>query len=1037
MLGSINWLKHGMETRQANPNVVRNIIYRDKGRLEDKRVLFSILNDLWQSLGNEPLHSPELEVLLSPAAGAELEVMQLLGREKMQAYRRFIGVTRTGSQPRLLVTGRPGSGKTLLSDTVQQALEIMKEPRPRVIRLEFHSADLAVGLTRLAAALHVPPEELEARLVKVGASSAFAVQADAQADVARLLTDTIRASGEPLALLLHISQSLAGTEHLGLVPLRLNTDEVPRTRASEWLWLSLLEPLSRLPHVSLLVSMTEAPARVLQNPGGFEPALRLNPPTVAEARRFVRARLPHLTTVQQEALVQQSSRSFEELRTLTLLAEIREPISSEGTSETSQHVQQLARLADTSGDTKLRDFLGTLSVVSLPDYPDFPLELLQQLRESSDGTLSSLEQAFLDPVPARSGYFRAFSRHLARQIQQQLQQGRPEQYRELQRSAAEFYAVSAEQEPQSEAAARYLQHLFEAREWDALESWLGTHSVQQSLLLRIWEAARKELRQGRTFLKIALRVASHYVKLNSHLHPDVAEAFEQLSQARNPRLRAWTTLKQAEGALLRGWHDEAEAFVSSWESTGYALLDAEAALIQARIHRWRGQLDQAARLISEQVRPLLTEVSQQGPNGRLLHARASIWAALVAKDQGDLHAALDELAAVAQGDELIEARVAYQRGDILLRLGGFDAALRQFDLGVDLAQRSEALISEQTRFLSRRGRLHGLRGDFSAAGQDFHAVQQLLLDQPDGRRIDLPGGDLEREFWLARSNTDRVIVLLARSRFPEAIFLLHHNLDVFERYTATFKVDTSTWRKQSTLYLVLAYFCRGTAQPYRLPLQHDVDRPAQPADIRHARKLLAGLASGTDSPGRVLHKMTRLQLMLESLLASEPPAGVAAADQALQAARCAYDRAQAHAYAAFALLRGQRRQEALERVTQAEIEIAHVVAPAERSDLGLRTWLIILKIRAHLGLGELDAAGSLVARMLAAPVFRSVHELLLRSFGEASEESGLQLQAVVETLSRCLPASFDRFNGSIRLPDALVAAWRQQAATADTVQEEA
>ena len=48
-LGSINWLRKQMELRSANPNVVRNIIYRDKGKLEDKRALFSILNDLWQA----------------------------------------------------------------------------------------------------------------------------------------------------------------------------------------------------------------------------------------------------------------------------------------------------------------------------------------------------------------------------------------------------------------------------------------------------------------------------------------------------------------------------------------------------------------------------------------------------------------------------------------------------------------------------------------------------------------------------------------------------------------------------------------------------------------------------------------------------------------------------------------------------------------------------------------------------------------------------------------------------------------------------
>src|SRR5690606_29404529 len=103
-----------------------------------------------------------------------------------------------------------------------------------------------------------------------------------------------------LALLVHVSQSVGGQEQLGTVPLRLNTPEVPRVRAAEWLWVSLLAPLARLPGLSMLVSMTEVPARVLQDPGGFEGPVRLNPPTLAEARRFVRARLPHLPAQEQE-----------------------------------------------------------------------------------------------------------------------------------------------------------------------------------------------------------------------------------------------------------------------------------------------------------------------------------------------------------------------------------------------------------------------------------------------------------------------------------------------------------------------------------------------------------------------------------------------------------------------------------------------------------------------------------------------------------------------------------------------------------------
>ena len=244
VLGSINWLRHQMEVRGANPNVVRNIIYRDKGKLPDKRVLYEILDDLWRKRGHEPLRSPELEVLLAPGSGNDQEVLQLLGREKRRAYRTFVQGVRAGSDPRFVVVGKPGSGKTLLSDYIQQALELAPPAADRLVRLEFSGTDLATALARLGARLGAPSEALQAKLVRVGASSAFAVQADAQADVARTIVEAARAFEGRQVILLHISQSLGGQESLGLSPLRLNTPDVPRVSAAEWLWASLVEPLS-------------------------------------------------------------------------------------------------------------------------------------------------------------------------------------------------------------------------------------------------------------------------------------------------------------------------------------------------------------------------------------------------------------------------------------------------------------------------------------------------------------------------------------------------------------------------------------------------------------------------------------------------------------------------------------------------------------------------------------------------------------------------------------------------------------------------
>ncbi len=1021
-LGSINWLRRQMELRNANPNVVRNIIYRDKGKLEDKRALFAILDELWQSTGRERLQAPELEALLSPAAGVETEVMQLLGREKMQAYRKFVSGIRSGAAPRLLLTGKPGSGKTLLTDTIQQALEIMPECSGRILRLEFNSTDLVSSLTRMARLLGVEHSALETRLIRVGASGAFAVQADAQADVARVLFDAVRLHLEPLVILLHVSQHVAVTEDLGGVPLRLNTPDVPRVRAGEWLWHALIEPLSRLSGLSLLVSMTDAPPRRSGDTDTFGPPVKLNQPTANEARRFVRARLPHLGTAQHEALVQRSGRSFEELRTLTLLAELREPLPTLGSL--APHLEQLVRLVDSATDPSLREFLTTLAVISPAEFPSFPAALLAALRNDAGAEPGNLELAFLDPVPARAGHYRPFSRQLARSLRRHLRQHRLQDFRQLNSQAAAWYGEAAHADPRSEEAVRYIHHLFEGREWQSLDAWMRTSSVPQSLLQQIWSAARQELDAGSTFDGIALRVATHYVKLGSYNHPDVLEALEPLGKSGNVTVRTWTALKRAEGAALRGQFELAENLLSDWPATGSALLNAEAAVVRAGIARWRGQLDEAARLVGEVARPLLPQVLQDGANGRLLHAKVAISAGLVAKDQGNMELALEEFSKVEPGDDLIEARVAYQLGDVLLRLGRYDAALRQLDTAVELARRSEALISEQTRFLSRRGMLHGLLGDFTAANRDFSAARAILEQESlEGSRLlsELPGGLLERDFWLARSNEDHALVLLAAGEFQRAIFLLTDNLRIFSLYGRTFSVDTTGRMTRSTLYLALAHWCRGTLQPFRFPFARTASEAVDLADMEHARSLLGGILEGTRAQGRMVH---RDGLLLASLLAVKPACAALQARRALELATSPFDRAQCEAYLAMALLRNREYRAALSCVEHIESELASLASKEERSDRSLRAWATALRIRASIGLGDQEQAIAALQSGLACRDLKDFQESLIRTFGSAVEE-------IADAQLPPLPADVIpggtlnlELTSEIRLPDALLASWQ-------------
>jgi tetratricopeptide (TPR) repeat protein len=1018
--GSINWLRKQMERRGANPNVVRNIIYRDKGRPADKQVLFEILRDLWAECEQEPLRVPELEVLLSQAGGPESEIVRLLGREKRRAYRAFVGGVHSGSYPKLLVTGRPGSGKTLLMDYIQEALEVAPRAAERIVRLDFGSGHLATCLTRLAVSVGVPAEVVESKLVKIGASGAFAVQADAQADVARVILDAIRGSDKPLVLLAHISRSSGGEEHLGNTLLRLNTPEVPRVSAAEWLWLTLFDPLSRLPSVALLVSMTDMPARTMISLGAFDEPVRLNPPTTSEARRFVRARLPHLDVKQQELVVRRAGRSFEELRTLTLLAEMRTPlaVNGEGPAQASeQHIAQLGALVKSAGDERLRDFLACLAALSLAEFPTFAMASLRFVRQADDEP-NSLELAFLDPVPPDPDRYRPFSREFARQLRKTLLASEPERFRRLSGRAAEYYREQAEADPASEEASRYLHHLFHARDWPSLSSLIECSGVRQSLIRPLWNAAQSELSGGEMFERIAHQVASHYVRLGAYGHPEADRAFAALEASTNDDLRAWALIQRAEGAVLRGQVERAKEFLSGCPADVDALRHAEAALVRASIARWRSELDEAAALVEEVARPRLEQSDTRSRAGRVASAKAAVWAGLIAKDRGDLETALREFASIEKGDELVEARVAFQRGDVLMSLGRFDEALRELDQAVELARVSHALIPEQTRYLSRRGTLHRKRGDLALAHRDLESARAIITGAED------PGETCERSFWLARCEDERALALLADGDFQQAILLLEGNMSVIEGYAGQLGVDAGYRVLRGTLRLGRSYLFRALGEPYRLPFTRAVDELPESADLRHARRLVATVRRSLGGRQARLHwPLRRDALQLSSLLSEDPGTAAEEARCALAEARYPYQAAESRAYLALAHLRARDAASALAQIDEATAALGRVVGPEERSDLGLRAWLSALTIRAGLRSGASELAADTLSSILSDTTFARFHQPLLRIFGEAVECSGSSDALHAPSLDGLLRVDAELAGGRIRLPDALDAWW--------------
>lgn len=1009
VVGSINWLRQGMKQREANPNVVRNIIYRNKGKLADKRVLFALLSELWESTGGASLEAPEIELLLRGAPD-EGEAAQLLGRDKRRIYQGFIGAVRSGGHPKLLVTGRPGSGKTLLTDFVQGALEDPSQStlpgKPEVVRQEFSAANLADALLHLSLALGAAPEVFETKLSKIGVAGAFSVQADAQADVARVVLERLRARRDPLVLLLHVSQSAGNAQPgtLGDAPLRLNTPDVPRVGLTEWLWHTLLEPMGRLNQLSLLLSMAELPLTLVDRAGMFEGPVKLSPPTTAEARRFVRALAPQLPTEQQEDLLGRAKRSFEDLRTLTLLAEAREPLGAERDTE------QLSRLV-AEGSGRIRDFLGVLAVLSLPEFPAVTQEALMTLRSAEPEELSSLELAFLDAVPGEPGCWRPFSRQFSRTLRNRFRTADLERFRSLSLAASRLYEDDANRAPRSDAAGRYVHHLFAARAWPELIRWAEHAPVPQSLLGRLWRTAQTELRgDPTTFCAVALQVAAYYVRLGSTEHPGAVGALEVLAGSGNPRLAAWALVKRAESAALQGRYRQAETLLAGWHGTLEPSVDpgleVEVALLRAALARWHSRLADAATLVVSSAETL----EQMGePQDPLLTVRVGLWTGIATKDKGDLEGALEHFRGVSVADELLRARVRFQEADVLLSLGRLAEAHTALSDAVTWSYGGEAPAFERARYLARRGTLRRRQGDLGAAHADFAAAHAVLSDSVDESESPRLG------FEQAKVRDEEALNFLAEGRMDDAIAALQGDLETFAAYGEHYGVDPSFRVLRGTLRLAMAYGCRAFGEPYRLPPGPYAEDATSP-DLQLARRLVLEVINVlTREPGRYAGLATQAQLGSSVLLL--PGDAVTQAEAALTHARYPYGRGLTGTFYAGALLRRGDFSGAHDAVLAAQRELQR----AATDDHALCSYLTVLHAGVLLSLDDHDGAHGRILAALQQLQLRPYHDVLLRRFGSLTE----RLEVTLETAALGLGET--PLPRTLRPADALVLRWQQRA----------
>src|SRR5690606_40601209 len=119
---------------------------------------------------------------------------------------------------------------------------------------------------------------------------------------------------------------------------------------------------------------------------------------------------PDLAEDVKDAIVARAGKSYEELRTLTLLTSARQHALDEDDSEA---LERLSALAEPGADPRVRAFLTALTALSSGEEQELSGEDLAAVaRALSPGEqrkgLSQFELSFLDPLPNRPGSYRTF-----------------------------------------------------------------------------------------------------------------------------------------------------------------------------------------------------------------------------------------------------------------------------------------------------------------------------------------------------------------------------------------------------------------------------------------------------------------------------------------------------------------------------------------------------------------------------------------------------------------------------------------------------
>src|SRR5690606_29675856 len=228
--------------------------------------------------------------------------------------------------------------------------------------------------------------------------------------------------------------------------------------------------------------------------------------------------------------------------------------------------------------------------------------------------------------------------------------------------------------------------------------------------------------------------------------------------------------------------------------------------------------------------------------------------------------------------DLLGARLAFQRGDVALRLGLLDTAQRELDHALEAAATYGALPRERARFAARRGTLARQLGDLAGAAEWFDLARALTEEGP--------GDKLDVAFGLARVEDEAAMAALAAGDHEAAIVSVTTAIATFKEYQQRRDVDASFRIARAELHLATACALRGLSVPPRRPLALLAAERGS-AGLDHALSTLTDVTKPVTDPRRrqpagasALRGLVREARLMAAYITPAPERALALADEA-------------------------------------------------------------------------------------------------------------------------------------------------------------